>query len=198
MWYTGFFEIQKWPLGREKPVSFDPKAIANHLIEVAKTCNERLTPMKLQKLVFYAHGWHLALVNKPLVDGGVQAWKYGPVITSLYHEFKDCGNQEISRKAEDVRYVEGPRGIRAEHYEPSIDEYSEVDEKAIAKAILERIYSVYGKYDGMQLSGMTHREGTPWWVISKAHQGEIPKGLKIPDETIKEFFQRQLLPKTPQ
>jgi len=44
--------------------------------------------MKLQKLVYYAHGWHLALNNEPLIDEQVECWQYGPVISSLFHEFK--------------------------------------------------------------------------------------------------------------
>jgi uncharacterized phage-associated protein len=51
--------------------------------------------MKLIKTVFIAHGFYLASKDKPLVNEFVQAWKYGPVIDSVYHEFKGLGHKPI-------------------------------------------------------------------------------------------------------
>ena len=54
-----------------------------------------LTPLKLQKLIYYAHGWHLAIRNAPLIDEVIEAWEYGPVVPNVYHEFKKFGNRPI-------------------------------------------------------------------------------------------------------
>jgi uncharacterized phage-associated protein len=65
------------------PISSMPypaAAIANEFIKVAKRNGVLLTPMKLQKLVYFAHGWYLALLGKPLINEPVEAWKFGPVI----------------------------------------------------------------------------------------------------------------------
>ena len=52
--------------------------------------------MKLIKLVYIAHGWHLALENgKSLISEAVMAWKYGHVINSLYQKLKRYGSQDI-------------------------------------------------------------------------------------------------------
>ena len=45
---------------------FDPRAVANRLLELARERQLSLDPMKVQKLLYYAHGWHLALTGKPL------------------------------------------------------------------------------------------------------------------------------------
>src|SRR5208282_4587731 len=66
-------------------------AVANWFIENLS----RVDPLKLQKLVYFAHGWHLALRDQPLIDELVEAWDYGPVVPSLYHQFKRYGNQSI-------------------------------------------------------------------------------------------------------
>jgi uncharacterized phage-associated protein len=172
---------------------FESKAIANYLLDLARAKGSSLTPMKLQKLAFFSHGWHLALTDSPLIIGGVQAWKYGPVITSLYATFREFGNQAIPCKAQDIRFVPGPKGeAKLEPYEPSIDTDVGQGDKELAKAIINRVYEVYGKYEGLQLSDMTHREGTPWWTVRKEYQGEMPRGLKIPDEMIISFFKKQL------
>ncbi|QLH42366.1 MAG: DUF4065 domain-containing protein [Coxiellaceae bacterium] len=57
--------------------------------------------MKLAKLIYVAHGWSLALNDVPLIDEAVQAWKFGPVIESVYHEFKHFGNDVINSLAID-------------------------------------------------------------------------------------------------
>ena len=56
-----------------------------------------VSPMKLQKLVYFAHGWHLAIHNRPLVNEQVEAWKFGPVFSDLYHQIKSFGNEKIDR-----------------------------------------------------------------------------------------------------
>lgn len=59
------------------------KAIANFFIDRHK--RHGISPLKLQKLIYMAHGWHLALLDKPLVeDEAPEAWKFGPVFASVY------------------------------------------------------------------------------------------------------------------
>ena len=60
--------------------------------------------MKLQKLVYIAHGWHLGLFDGLLISERVEAWRWGPVIESLYHEFKEFAKQPITRKAQDYSF----------------------------------------------------------------------------------------------
>lgn len=59
-------------------------AIANYFIELTKNYDNLVSPMKLQKLVYFAHGWCLAHADKPLINEKVEAWQYRPVVSSLY------------------------------------------------------------------------------------------------------------------
>ena len=61
---------------KESAMPYDAKSIANFFIDRAKESGETLTQMKLHKLIYYAHGWHLALTGEPLIDEPVQAWNY--------------------------------------------------------------------------------------------------------------------------
>jgi len=69
--------------------------IANEFIERGKKDDELIDLLKLQKLVYLAHGWNLAFRNEPLVRETVKAWKYGPVFPDLYDATKDHGRQPI-------------------------------------------------------------------------------------------------------
>lgn len=80
---------------------FSPQAVANYLLDKARDDGELLTHMKLQKLVYIAHGWHLAVTGKPLLSDPVEAWQFGPVIRSLYHDLKHFGHEPISGRLRD-------------------------------------------------------------------------------------------------
>jgi uncharacterized phage-associated protein len=131
-----------------------------------------ITPMKLIKLVYIAHGWHLGFHGRPLISEPVQAWKYGPVIPELYVKFKLFGNGPIS-------------WIPTSMYIPEI-----TDSKVVR--FLNSIWDAYSKYTGGQLSTMTHRENTPWWKVWKLNGGEERKGAVIPDAIITEHY-RELI-----
>ncbi len=166
---------------------YNPIAIANYLIEQAESHGETLTPMKLQKLVFFAHGWHLAIKDAPLIDEQVEAWSYGPVIRSLYREFREYGDRNITEKGSVFKTHVKPDGRRSlKILRPTIDDNPE--SAMFTKQILDRVREVYGKYTAIQLSNMTHELGTPWRLIQDLYEGKPPKGTDIPSDIIKNYF----------
>ena len=76
------------PIVAKEPDVARATAIADYLLA---ECRERgdLTNLKLQKLLFYADAWHLALYDEPLFEEKFKAWVHGPVLLSQYHRFKD-------------------------------------------------------------------------------------------------------------
>ena len=76
-----------------------PETIANYFISKALADGIKLTLLQLIKLVYLAHGWHLGLTGRPLISETVQAWKYGPVIKSLYDRFKRYDSQPLDEDA---------------------------------------------------------------------------------------------------
>ena len=70
-------------------------AIANEFLRRAGKAG--LTQMQIQKLVYFAHGWNLALSNEPLTTDSPQAWNYGPVYSDLYDHTKYFGRGQIDR-----------------------------------------------------------------------------------------------------
>ena len=76
------------------PMPYSSEKIANFFLGLAQKEQVELTPLKLQKLLYFAHGWHLVLDSDgdPLLDEDIEAWKYGPVVPSIYHKFKEFRN----------------------------------------------------------------------------------------------------------
>lgn len=147
-------------------MAYSAYAVANAFIQRAK--DGRLTglsPMKLQKLLFYTQSWHLKLADgQPLFDDFFARWKFGPVIPSLYHEFKDFGSRSIDRFATTLNLDGGAFELHAPLV-PETDKNS--------WALIDRIIDVYGIFSGTELSNMTHREGTAWHETGQGDGGVI-------------------------
>lgn len=103
-------------------MGYPVKAVANAFLQIAEKHDAKLSPLKLQKLVYISHGWHLAIEGQNLVsDEFAEAWQYGPVFPSLYHEFKGAGKGAITSPATDLEIGDGP-GLDVTVVTPSIPE----------------------------------------------------------------------------
>ena len=169
-------------------VMFPTKAVANFFIDLGRAYKVHdLTPMKLQKLVYYAHGWHLAVTGKPLITEPVQAWPFGPVIPQLYHDCKEYDDSPVTRKLTSMELLPGTMKFRT--FTPEIEGKSpEIDE---TKAILTKVWNTYSKFTSIQLSNMTHEAGTPWDQVNRQYGGQIPKKMVIDNDVIRQYFEKQ-------
>lgn len=178
-------------------MSFSVDAVANEFLKLARDANDgTVTPMKLQKLVYFAHGWHWAFFGKPLIKEQIQVWAYGPVVPSLYREFKDLGNQPINRQALEMSYSRQPSGEAGfQWYAPTIDdEPGEPADKANAKAMIKSTWEAYRKYSAVQLSELTHAKGTPWEAMKKQMGSKMDRQAAIPEQLIRDWFTAKLQP----
>ena len=139
-----------------------------------------IDPMKVQKLVYFAHGWHLGLGKGPLSIDEVQAWRWGPVFPNLYHAVKIWGTGPIM---EPIRALE-VHNRKFRWGSPSVPA-----DKAYADTLIRRVWEVYGPMRTISLSQLTHDEGGPWDVTWKKAPGQ--HGLVIPDRLIRDYFAKK-------
>jgi uncharacterized phage-associated protein len=151
-------------------------AIANEFLARAFTSRRELTQMKLQKLVYIAHGWNLAVNGEPLVSDAVEAWEYGPVLPHLYQHARNFGNKPITRlicEGDDnaaIFFSTGP-SPRGAPFKANL--------RPEEKAVIDRVWARYGDMSAFQLSDLTHQEGTPWFLtfFQKGRNGQIDNEL---------------------
>ena len=148
-------------------------AVANEFLDIAEKESKWITPLKLQKLVYIAHGWCLGLLDKPLIDESIEAWEFGPVVPSVYHKFKSFGNKPITEKG----YINEYMGLKKNT--PRID----VNDKTM-KLFMDKVWEVYGKYDAWSLSSLTHQPDTPWHLANSQHN------YFIHDDIIKSYYEK--------
>jgi uncharacterized phage-associated protein len=148
------------------PAPYSATTVANRFIELAAEHDQQLTPMKLIKLVYIAHGWTLSLLGHGLVAEPVEAWRYGPVVPSLYQRVKGYGRGAIRGRLPNTIFDRNT-GISPED-----------------DSIIVQVFEKYGRLSGVQLSHLTHRVGTPWHTVYQP--GEY--GVEIPDQVIKSHY----------
>ncbi len=162
-------------------------AVANWFLARAEREGTFLDPMKVQKLVYFAHGWSLALTGIPLIEEHPEAWDYGPVVPSVYHEFKKFGRAAIKGRATS-RYTHGSEKL--EDITHSIFVEPKIDEDEDAEKLLGRVWDVYGPLTGVQLSNMTHVTSGAWYKTYHELANGV-RGVGIPDDLIKlEFIEK--------
>lgn len=155
---------------------FDTLAVANWLISRAQEKGLKLTPMQLQKLLYFAHGWFLALTGKPLLKQPIEAWQYGPVVSDIYHSFKKFGSNVITAPISPSSEDAVARSYSMDLTDPDFP---------AAAHICDQVLDLYGKLSGPVLMGMTHAEGSPW---SKFYGDGCHWSREIKNEEIKEYF----------
>ena len=100
---------------------------------------EGISNLKLQKLLYYAQGYFVALYNKNLFNEEIEAWMHGPVVPEIYREYKSHGKKSIPP----------PENV-------DINAFTTEEQE-----IIDDVYMVYGQFSAWALRNMTHRE-EPW------------------------------------
>ncbi len=163
-------------------MKYTPSHIANFFLSKK---GHKITNLKLNKIVYISLGYSLHYRNRDLFEEDIEAWKYGPVIPSLYHEFKVFGSGVIQKKSTylednmDNMDIEDVFKINDDEIDNSI----RITEPEISKddkdlnTILEVIFELYDKRTGIALVNLTHQENTPWSISYKNNKQIIPKEL---------------------
>ena len=136
--------------------------VANFFIETAGDESD-MTNLKLNKMLFFAQGVHLARTGTPLFDDPIEAWRYGPVVPDIYYKYNICKNNPI-----------GATGA-------NVDGVFENEEQDTLLDVLRE----YGKYSAGHLVNKTHESSSPW--------SNTPPNDRISLETMRNYFENHAI-----
>jgi len=130
---------------------------------------EEVTPLMLQKLLYFIQGIYSALYGKPIFAEDCRAWIHGPVYPEVYGLFRDFKYNPI----DDARFalLEGTEDALMD------------DEKRV----IDLVVNTFGMYGGKVLEKITHNED-PWMEAGKGCGGSIPSGELLPKERIMKYY----------
>ena len=139
-------------------------AVANSILKRFFDDRKTLTPLKLQKVLYFVYKKYLYDTKTSLLTEHLEAWPRGPVSPVVYHAFKHYGANPI-------------------------DDYVKIDKRIHMVNVdyipfwsaLEYVYHNYGDLDAVTLVNMTHEANTAW---DKAYNGEKGRNLYISDEDV--------------
>jgi uncharacterized phage-associated protein len=151
-----------------KSALYSADKIAKYFIWKASQEGKKITNKKLQKLLYYAQAWNLAVKNRPLFKEDIEAWVHGPTIRNIYDQYKTFGFGTITEKVD-------PKDIK----ELSKDE------------LLGEVWKVYGKFDAEYLEMLTHNE-LPWQEAREGINEGIPSTNVISLETMRDYYKERL------
>jgi uncharacterized phage-associated protein len=139
--------------------------VADYFLNFCHEHGDVLTNLKLQKLVYYAQAWYLALHGKPLFSERIEAWVHGPVVPPLYVRLKQFGWNAITLEPACPNFTNGTR----KH--------------------LEEVFTVYGQYTAWDLERMTHQE-TPWRNARKGLSPDDEGHQEIAHTDMRDFYRK--------
>lgn len=155
-------------------------AIANEFIRIGDRSNTRFTQMQLQKLVYIAHGWNLAINGERLTHDDPEAWIYGPVYRDIRKALRQYGSLPVTRE---ILIGE----TRIGDFSDTPDEPTRAQLTDPERNVIERVARDYGHYHAFKLSALTHEPGTPW---SRVYANGTGRYDEIPPEMIRDHFVR--------
>lgn len=154
---------------------YPASVIAYAFIKKGIESNLFVTQLKLQKMVYFANGYHLAKHKNPLIVEAVQAWKYGPVIPELYQVLKAYGNSPIT----DPVFLDFI-GIDKE--------YSKIDQ--ITRETIAYAWEATKSVSAENLVRWTHKIDSPWDKAWKQSE----RNTTINNDEICNYFTNLIFP----
>lgn len=123
---------------------------------------ELLTNLKLQKLLYYQQGFHLAFFGTPLFEESVESWMYGPVVPSVYDEYSKYGSASLPVTTEAITLTD--------------------DEERL----FNEVFDAYREFSAIGLMNKTHSERP--WIEAVPHD----RGTVISQDSMKAYFMTQI------
>ncbi len=142
------------------------------LCRIDRDAGDTISPLKLQKLVYYAQAWSLVLRDKPLFSEKIQAWSHGPVVYEVWNTYKEHRHTAIPA--------------------PDADDLCALDFIDDELEVLEEVWNVYGELSARQLEHLTHTE-SPWLDARKGvDPGERSQEV-ISHEKMKSYYEKYVV-----
>lgn len=153
-----------------KDTQLTAEEVAEYFLWISHEEGKAMTNKKLQKLIYYAQAWSLALRNGKIFNDKIEAWVHGPAVRAVYVKYKKFGFGAIQEI-------------------PTEKEIAKIPEEA--KNFLNEVWRVYGKYDAAYLERLSHSE-TPWQKARENLEPNIGSENEVSPTEMRLFYSAKL------
>ncbi len=151
--------------------------VSEYLIQLGFYEDKLLSNISLQKILYFAQGFHLATSDKVLFSEQIFAWEFGPVVKQVYHTYKKYGNNFLY-----------PHAYTHSRSESILNNFS-----LQSKDLIDNVWNLFKDYAPFELVNMTHAIGSPWHDIYEKFEGRIPKDIEIDINKMNAYFKTLLV-----
>lgn len=141
----------------------DKKAFAcvNFILDTLEDLDvENASIFTLQKLLYFAFGFHLRIYEEQLFDEKIQAWQNGIVVPSVYRAFKNCGTMPVNLQCQRARIV---KDFDGNIITPDLTHLDNLENLENIQKSLTIACIAYHNKDVWNLFNKTHRGKTSAW-----------------------------------
>lgn len=149
-----------------EPLDFSSPNKIDHVVKYLLMSCSDITPLALQKLLYYAQAFFKIFTGEYLFSNDCEAWVHGPVYANVYHKYKNYGCAPIGNYS---------------------DEWIGIELTRLEKEVLDSIVRNFGCYSGKILEKMTHVE-TPWSHTRMGLEENESSNRIIEKELIEKYF----------
>lgn len=135
--------------------------VVNYLLDKC----EDVTPLALQKLLYYVQGFYYAFINKFIFEENCEAWVHGPVFRDIYYKYREYRFDPINAS----------------------DTVEELNLTVSEKAIIDSVIKHLSCYSGKVLEAFTHAE-MPWLETRRDLPASVSTDRKIEKQLIADYF----------
>jgi uncharacterized phage-associated protein len=131
---------------------------------------QEITPLALQKILYFIQGIYIVIYGSPLYEEDCQAWVHGPVYEAVYNMFKNFKYNPI----DDNRFL-----VLKNRFQELNDNEKEV---------IDLVLKSFGRYSGKTLEQITHNE-KPWLEARKYCETGGYSNEVISKKSMKDYFE---------
>lgn len=113
--------------------------VARYVINYENSQNRSVSNLRLQKLLYFIQAQFLVTNHRACFSDAMEAWDFGPVVPSVYHEYKAYGSSSLPQSLS-----QGTVNITGED-----------------RSLINRMLDKCSHYSTTMLVSMTHRQ-QPW------------------------------------
>ncbi len=154
-------------------MALSPTIVCNNILKRAFDQNVPVTPMKLQKLLYFASCEYVKNTGNELLSEDFCVWQYGPVLPTVYAEFKSFHSTKITKYAKNA---DGNSFAYDESTAPNL------------KRALDQVWESFKGKTGIELSEITHEDGSGWSSAYSKQQIKISKDEMKNDESYRKYM----------
>lgn len=166
--------MKKSEESKKQTSKLPPSDIARYFLLRAINDGDLITPLKMQKLLYFAYAWTLAKVGVKLFDDKFEAWPNGPVVPSLYKELKKYRYAPIEWEYLGFDPLKQPDYFKNKFTPKVLD-------------ILDKVYRRYGIKSAFELVTLVHNDPA-WKEARKGLSSTDPSNKVLIDHSIKNFY----------